>query len=81
MYPSGVVAGQGDDFRSIEVGGDLFLAAAHEAQLRSQGVRVTRLDPDIESPAPCFPYRLLVPAEHVPLALELLTELAENPAI
>ena len=44
------------------------------------GVRVTRLDPDIESPAPCFPYLLLVPAEDEPLAVELLEELMENPA-
>ena len=75
-----MVAAGKEDFKSINVGGDVVVAVALEARLRSQGIRVVRLDPDIESPAPNSPYRLLVSAEDVPLAVELLEELTENPA-
>ena len=64
------------DLKAIDVGGEAFLAVAMEARLRSQGIRVERLDPDIESPAPFFQYRLLVHADHLPLALEMLEELS-----
>ena len=64
------------NFKTVDVGGEIFLAVALEAQLRSRGIQVARLDPDIESPAPVFPYRLLVRAEDLPLVQEMLEELS-----
>ena len=66
-----------NDFVQVDVSNDIATAVILEAQVRSQGIRVARLDPDFEGPPPhgYCQYRLLVPRKDLPLVLEMLEEL------
>ena len=66
-----------DNVSAIDVGDEIVPAVILEAQIRSQGIRVTLLDTDNEAPPPFEGrrHRLLVPTKDLPLVLEMLQEL------
>ena len=67
------------DFVQVDVSDEIVLAVALETQIWSQGIRVTRLDPDLQSPPTPGgrQYRLLVHCRDLPLVLEILQELQD----
>ena len=66
-----------DDFVQVDVSDEIVPAVIFESQIRSQGIRVARLDPDFEGPLHhgYRQYRLLVPRKDLPSVLEMLKEL------
>lgn len=68
-----------DDFVQVDVSDEIVPAVIFESQIRSQGIRVARLDPDFEGPLHhgYRQYRLLVSRKDLPLVLEMLKELQD----
>ena len=67
------------DFVQVDVSDEIVPAVIFESQIRSQGIRVARLDPDLQSPPTPGDrqYRLLVHRRDLPLVLEILQELQD----
>ena len=70
-----------NDFVQVDVSNDIATAVFLEAQVRSQGIQVARIDPGFEGPpADGCMHRLLVRRRDLPLVLEMLEELQGWPA-
>lgn len=65
-----------NDFVQVDVSNNIATAVILEAQIRSQGIQVARMDHSFEGPpADGCNHRLLVRRRDLPLVLEMLEEL------
>ena len=65
-----------NDFVQVDISNDIATAVILEAQIRSQGIQVARMDHAFEGPpGDGFMQRLLVRRRDLPLVLEMLEEL------
>lgn len=65
-----------NDFVQVDVSNNIATAVILEAQIRSQGIQVARMDHSFEGPpADGCMHRLLVRRRDLPLVLEMLEEL------
>lgn len=70
-----------NDFVQVDISDDITTAVALEAQIRSQGIQVARMDHGVEGrPSDGCMQRLLVRRRDLPLVLEMLEELQGWPA-